>query len=224
MGDHAADPTQAIAGARGNYMLYVRTTRRAFIAALAATACFTPRVVLGIAEGFQSSPDEGWANVFSLGWVLLGGAILVAGVALGCWIPARIRVANLKHRLPDASFFLLRNIPNFWARLSLVDPTHAVGRRIPNATISFDRDSATVWRGVRRPRIVAKLPLDHLIEVETDRPTGIPFKRRIMVLTFSLGLVTEELPIAFRTVAGLGLRRVSEKTEQEIVARLKKSR
>lgn len=49
-------------------------------------------------------------------------------------------------------------------------------------------------------------------------------QNRIMVLTFSLGLVSGELPIAFRTVTGLGLRRVSEKAEQEIVARLKRSR
>jgi hypothetical protein len=220
VGDHVADPTQAVPGSRGNYMLYVRTTRRAFLGALGVTALFTPRVVIGLVEAFRSSTTDGWADVLSGVYVLGSGAILIVAVFLGCWIPALIRISILRRRLPDASFFLLRAIPNFWDRLPVVDPSRVAGGRIPNATISLDRDGATVWRGVWRPRVAAVLPLQQLVSIETDRPTGTPFKRRITVLTFHLGLVTEELPIAFRTVASLGLLRVSPKTESQIVSQL----
>jgi hypothetical protein len=219
--EHVADPTQAVPGARGNYLLYVRISRRAFIGAASVSALFVPRAVIGVVEGFQSSAAEGWLTLMSGAYVFGGGVVLVIAMLLASWIPALIRVAILKRRLPEAVFFLLRSIPNFWDRLSLVDPSHEIGGRIPNATISLDGTGATVWRGVLRPRIVAELPLHQLVNVETDRPTEVAFKRRIIILTFSLGLVAEELPIAFRAVGGFGLTRVSARTEQEIVSRLK---
>jgi hypothetical protein len=219
--DHVADPIQAVPGARGNYLLYLRTMRRAFIGAAVSTACFTPRVVLGIVEGFQTSPAEGWSSVATLAYVLGGAALLIVAVMLACWLPALIRIAILTRQLPDATFYLVRSIPNFWDRLSLVDPTHGIGRRIPNATVSLDSTGVTVWRGVWRPRIIAKLPMHQLVSVETDRSTGIPFKRRIMILTFRLGLVVEELPIAFRRVAGFGLTRLSATSERRVAERLR---
>lgn len=220
VGDHDADTAQAVPGARANYLLYVRSTRRAWIAALATSALFAPRVWLGLNDAFSTSASEGWADVRAVAYVALGGLTLIIAVGLACWIPALIRTAILARRMPGARLFLVRPIPNFWGRLSLIDPSHEIGRRIPNATISFQPHSVTIWRGVLRPRVVAELPVRQLINVETDRPTGTPFKRRIMLLTFALGSITEEIPIAFRRLSGLGLLRVSQTTEREIASRL----
>jgi hypothetical protein len=205
----------------GDYLAYARKTN----ALLGATALASLGGVGGVAwrvdEMFQTSPAAGREALQLLCYVVAWFVLLILFAYVGIGIPGLVRVAVLRRRFPHHSFYALRLIPGFWGRLVIVDPEHDPGRRLQNATLSLDGTDATIWRGLLRPHVVSVLPLASLANVKANDAYGLSHRRRILVLTFQLGLVTEELPLAIRTMSSFGGWRVSTKTQTGIIEQLK---
>ncbi len=222
MAKHVGTAEESDRDFHGDYLSYARKTNLVLGTAALATLGGLGRLALRVNEAFQESAAEGRATVQIFGYVAVGVVLLVVLVWFGVGLPGLVRASVLRRRIPHSSFYALRLIPGFWGRLVVVDPEHDPGRRLQNATLSIDGASATIWRGLLRPRVVSVLPLASLSDVKANDAHGLSYRRRILVLAFRLGLVTEELPLAIRTISAFGGWRVSTKTQTRIVEQLRK--
>ena len=220
MAKHVGTAEESDRDFHGDYLAYARKTNLVLGSVALASLGGVGRLAWRVNEAFQWSPAEGRSMLQIFGYIAVGAIVVVLLVYVGVGVPGLLRASILRRRIPRASFYALRLIPGFWGRLIIIDPEHAPGRRLQNATLSLDGTSATIWRGLLRPRIVSVLPLESLISVKANDAYGLSYRRRILVLTFRLGFATEEIPLALRTISSLGGGRVSTKTEARIVEQL----
>lgn len=221
MAKHVGTAEESDRDFHGDYVAYARKANLVLGAVALASLGGVGRLAWRVNEAFQESPAEGRSMLQIFGYIAVGAILLVLLVYVGVGVPGLLRASILRRRISHASFYALRLIPGFWGRLVIIDPEHAPGRRLQNATLSLDGTSATIWRGLFRPRVVSVLPLESLISVKANDAYGLSYQRRILVLTFQLGLVTEELPLAIRTMSSFGGCRVSTKSQSRIVEQLK---
>jgi hypothetical protein len=207
----------------GDYLAYARKANLVKAAAALSALGGISRLAWRVREAFQESTRVGIQALEFNGWALVAVGVLIVMALLGVGLPAVIRAAILRRRNPAADLYSLQLIPGFWGRLAVVDPDHDPGKRLPFATLSLDGTSATIWRGILHPRVVATLPLDQLAAVTSKDAHGLSFQRRVLVLTFQLGPATEELPLAIRRVSLMGSWRVSEETQARIVEQLSRT-
>ena len=202
-----------------DYLGYMRQTRLAFVAAGVASLFFACIAVLrAVADNHTASAWAEWA--ISAAYVVGGAIVLVGLFMVAIWVPAAIRSLRLRRAIPNASFFVVKLIPGFRDRLVAVCPRRSLAKLWQNSVLSVDRDSATLWRGMFRPKKIAALPMSSLLRIETDRAEATPFRRRIIVMTFLVDDAEQELPVALRTLASLGYGRLSDVAQVELVARL----
>ena len=175
-------------------------------------------LVRGVSDNHTAGDWANWA--ITIAYVIAGAVLLVGLYMVAIWVPAAIRTIRLRRSFPSASFFVVKLIPGFWDRLIAVYPRHSVPKLWQNSALSVDRDSATLWRGVIRPKKIATLPMSSLIRIEADRSGVTPFRRRIVVMTFLVDGTEQELPVALRTLASLGYGRLSEEAQRVLVVRL----
>jgi hypothetical protein len=203
-----------------DYLDYLRSTRRAFGAAILSSLFFLILYGVRILSAFRSSPTDGTNSLVSLAVGLCGALVLLMLFMIGWWIPAALRAAVLKRALPDATFYVVKRIPYFWERLAAVHFGYSTVPRLRDPILSIDGASATLWLGVLRPTQLADLPMTELVRIESDRRTGTPFRRRLIVLTFDIAGTRHELPLALRTVPSIGLGRLSASNLKQLIVRL----
>lgn len=203
-----------------DYLDYLRLTRRAFGAAILLSLFFLILYGLRVLSAFRSSPADGIASLVILAFGLSGALVLLMLFMIGWWIPAAVRAAALKRALPDAGFYVVKRIPYFWERLAAVNFRYSTVRRLRDPILGVSGASATLWLGFLRPTKLAELPMTALVRIESDRLTGTPFRRRLIVLTFDIAGAPNELPLALRTVPSIGLGRLSASNLKELIVRL----
>ena len=203
-----------------DYLLYIRRGRRALALALLSSLAFLALYAFRTISDFRDSSSNGNNSILILILVLCLMAVLVGLFAVGIFVPALLRVLVLRHRMPHASFYVVKRIPKFWDRLTAVNPRRSISSPMQNAVLSVDAGSASIWRGVFRPKKVAVLPLGALSQIECNRTGVTPFRRRIMVLTFTIDENLVELPLALRTLSSLGYGRLNKAQEKQVVAKI----
>jgi hypothetical protein len=198
-----------------DYLGYIRVVRRTLgVAIVSSLLLATGRVI----ADFRVSVANGNStlDVILVAYAATCGLALL--VLVGLWIPGVIRTGVLRRSQPGASFFVVKQIPDFWVRLEAVTGTRL--KRIQNATLVIDSTSASIWRGVFRPERLVDLPLHNLSRIERDREGVTPFRRRLMVLTFEIDDACRETPLALRKQGWFGYQRLSNDSQQQVVLSL----
>lgn len=213
---HAVDGPGDIAP-RSDYLGYGPTVVAVFVpVGLTCVISMWSRIASDFDQSYQAGVESVWLAISTIA----AGLILIVAVILALWIPAALCVMRLRRRMPEASFYILRRISGFWSHLECVDPDRVIRKGMQHVVLSVDSTDAIVWSGVIDPRPIARLPMADLTKLETNRPIGTPFRRRIVILTFRLGELVIELPLAVRRIAGFGLWRLTPQMHADLVARL----
>ena len=203
-----------------DYLAYLKRTRRVLGGAALTSLFFACLFTLRVLNAYGESVERGnrMLLIFAIGFPAALALIPLTAIIL--WIPAVVRIAVLRRRMPEARFFIAKLIPGFWQACRAFSSADDLGPRLQNSVISVERDHVRLWRGVAHPRMIATFPLSQLVAIDSEGKGATPFRRRLIVLSFQVGANQVELPLALRRVAGIGFWRVSAATQAWLLSRL----